>query len=37
MRELFEKVRQNCMKSQFSWDLAAQEYIQVYQWAKEGN
>jgi starch synthase len=31
--ELFEKIRENGMNSNFSWDIAAQKYGKVYEWA----
>ena len=33
MPELFEKIRENGMNSNFSWDIAARKYCEVYEWA----
>ena len=33
MPELFEKIRKNGMNSNFSWDIAARKYGEVYEWA----
>ena len=33
MTELFERIRNNGMNSNFSWDIAAQKYGKVYEWA----
>ena len=31
--DLFKKIRQNCLNSSCSWDLAAKKYLEVYDWA----
>ena len=31
--DLFKKIRQNCLNSICSWDLAAKKYLEVYDWA----
>ena len=33
MPELFEKIRENGINSNFSWDIAARKYCEVYEWA----
>ena len=34
-RKNFARMRKNAMNSSFSWDLAAEKYLQIYRWTME--